>query len=176
MVEPLEYYNIHISQHSPLGMLQYLRMMLRNKSGAWTKLVLKENNPVVAFWRTFRSDFEGNIKVVACSEGEEGWYETTVGNFRLPDQAALKTPLPQGKGLGDVNRRLGEAEARVRQVDEERDGLATSNAQLVDDRAWMQQFGVIHIVNVILETPENTTAVANVNERAREAGFKAGYN
>ncbi|KAF5756972.1 hypothetical protein HanRHA438_Chr17g0831111 [Helianthus annuus] len=42
--------------------------------------------------------------------------------------------------LGDVNRRLEEAETRARQVAEERDGLATMNAQLVDDRAWMRDW------------------------------------
>ncbi|KAF5813963.1 hypothetical protein HanRHA438_Chr03g0115951 [Helianthus annuus] len=40
----------------------------------------------------------------------------------------------------------------------------------------MRHFGVVHIVNAILEAPKNMAAVANVNERAREAGFKAGYN
>ncbi|MFS7998637.1 hypothetical protein Hanom_Chr12g01156261 [Helianthus anomalus] len=68
--------------------LRYLRMMLWNKSSVMTKLVLKENN----------QDFEGKIEVVACSEGEEGWYETTVENFRLPNQAALDAPLLQAKG------------------------------------------------------------------------------
>ncbi|MFS8003076.1 hypothetical protein Hanom_Chr13g01209641 [Helianthus anomalus] len=49
--------------------------------------------------------FEGKIKVVECGEGEEEWYEATVGGFHLPNQAALEAPLPQGKGnlgaLGD---------------------------------------------------------------------------
>ncbi|KAF5761122.1 hypothetical protein HanXRQr2_Chr16g0761381 [Helianthus annuus] len=68
--------------------------------------------------------------------------------------------------LGDVNRRLEEAETRARQVAEEKDGLATMNAQLVADCAWMRDF-VIAI---------NTDAVAKVRECAREAGFKARYN
>ncbi|KAJ0836960.1 hypothetical protein HanRHA438_Chr16g0772841 [Helianthus annuus] len=71
--------------------------------------------------------------------------------------------------LGDVNRRLEEAETRARQVAEEKDGLATMNAQLVADCAWMRDFA-------ILDAPENTDAVAKVRECAREAGFKAGYN
>ncbi|KAM0040459.1 hypothetical protein Hdeb2414_s0012g00394121 [Helianthus debilis subsp. tardiflorus] len=84
-------------------------MMLWNKSGVRTKLVFKENNQVVAFWRTFRSDSERKIEVVACSEGEEGWYEAIVGNFRLPNQAALNATFPQGKGnLGA----LGDPEAK----------------------------------------------------------------
>ncbi|KAJ0940305.1 hypothetical protein HanRHA438_Chr02g0081881 [Helianthus annuus] len=69
-----------------------------------------------------------------------------------------------------------EAEARERQAEEDRDSLATSIAQLTSDRAWMRQFGIGHIVEAILDAPDNTVAVADVNERAPQAGFKAGYN
>ncbi|KAM0048948.1 hypothetical protein Hdeb2414_s0008g00280261 [Helianthus debilis subsp. tardiflorus] len=34
----------------------------------------------------------------------------------------------------------------------------------------------LKVVNAILEAPENTAAVEKVTERARETGFKAGYN
>ncbi|KAJ0623225.1 hypothetical protein HanIR_Chr01g0029451 [Helianthus annuus] len=87
--------------------LQYLHMMLQ---GVKNKLVVKEQDQgdfvvVVQFWRNFASNFEGKIEVVECGEGEEGWYKATVGGFRLPNQAALDAPLPQGKGnlgaLGD---------------------------------------------------------------------------
>ncbi|KAJ0948459.1 hypothetical protein HanRHA438_Chr01g0027461 [Helianthus annuus] len=60
--------------------------------------------------------------------------------------------------LGDVNHRLEEAETRARQVAEERDGLATMDAQLVADRTWMRGFGIAN--------------VAKVMECVREAGFK----
>ncbi|KAF5779252.1 hypothetical protein HanRHA438_Chr12g0568531 [Helianthus annuus] len=40
----------------------------------------------------------------------------------------------------------------------------------------MRQHGVGHIVETILDAPENATTVAEMNERARQAGFKAGYN
>ncbi|MFS7951589.1 hypothetical protein Hanom_Chr07g00596941 [Helianthus anomalus] len=67
--------------------LQYLCMMLRSK-GNHTKLVCKEKD----------QDSELNICVEKCGEGEEGWYETTVVSFRVPDPAALNAPLPQGAG------------------------------------------------------------------------------
>ncbi|MFS7910230.1 hypothetical protein Hanom_Chr02g00103831 [Helianthus anomalus] len=61
-------------------------MMLRNKPGVKKMLV-------------------GKIAVEECGPGEEGWYEATVGGFRLPNTAALDAPLPQGPGklgaLGD---------------------------------------------------------------------------
>ncbi|MFS7939283.1 hypothetical protein Hanom_Chr05g00449921 [Helianthus anomalus] len=31
--------------------------------------------------------------------GEEGWYETIVGNFRIPETAALEDLLPTGPGM-----------------------------------------------------------------------------
>ncbi|MFS8024332.1 hypothetical protein Hanom_Chr16g01461991 [Helianthus anomalus] len=82
--------------------LQYQRMMLWSKPGVKKKLVVKEkddnNRFLVRFWRGFANDFEGKIVVKECGEGEEGWYEATIGSFRLPNQAALDAPLLQGKG------------------------------------------------------------------------------
>ncbi|KAJ0680933.1 hypothetical protein HanPI659440_Chr16g0630051 [Helianthus annuus] len=77
--------------------------------------------------------------------------------------------------LGDVNRRLVEAEARATKVAEERDELAIMNANLVVDRTWMRNFVVQLIVNAILDAPKNTDALAEVVGRTREAGYKASY-
>ncbi|MFS7906235.1 hypothetical protein Hanom_Chr01g00056931 [Helianthus anomalus] len=70
--------------------------------------------------------------------------------------------------LGDVNRLLEEAETLARHVAEERDGLATMNAQLVADRPWMQDFIIANVENAILDAPENIDAVAKVMECVRE--------
>ncbi|KAJ0569092.1 hypothetical protein HanHA300_Chr05g0162101 [Helianthus annuus] len=83
--------------------LQILRMMLRGKPGQKTKPVLKEKNEDdlaidAPLWRMFCSDFEGKIEIVKCGLDEEGWYDTVVGNFRVPDEAALNALLAQGKG------------------------------------------------------------------------------
>ncbi|KAF5760454.1 hypothetical protein HanXRQr2_Chr16g0753681 [Helianthus annuus] len=40
----------------------------------------------------------------------------------------------------------------------------------------MRDHGIGHIVGTVLDAPENATAVNELKERAREAGFKAGYN
>ncbi|KAJ0699965.1 hypothetical protein HanOQP8_Chr10g0362121 [Helianthus annuus] len=40
----------------------------------------------------------------------------------------------------------------------------------------MREHGIAHIVETILDAPENATAIAEMKERARQAGFKAGYN
>ncbi|KAM0055234.1 hypothetical protein Hdeb2414_s0006g00203691 [Helianthus debilis subsp. tardiflorus] len=40
----------------------------------------------------------------------------------------------------------------------------------------MRQHGIGHIVEAILDAPENVTAVNDMKERVRRAGFKAGYN
>ncbi|KAM0025626.1 hypothetical protein Hdeb2414_s0021g00576791 [Helianthus debilis subsp. tardiflorus] len=55
----------------------------------------------------FHPDFKGKVAVVACEDGEEGFNLTIRDNFRVPDRAALKAELPQGKGdlgaLADPN-------------------------------------------------------------------------
>ncbi|KAJ0927534.1 hypothetical protein HanRHA438_Chr04g0183961 [Helianthus annuus] len=78
--------------------------------------------------------------------------------------------------LGEVTSRATEAETRVRQAEEVRDGLATSLARVTNDHAWMRQHGIRHIVEAIHDASENATVVTDMNERARQAGFKAGYD
>ncbi|KAF5760319.1 hypothetical protein HanRHA438_Chr16g0763861 [Helianthus annuus] len=39
----------------------------------------------------------------------------------------------------------------------------------------MRDLGIRHIIGTVLDAPENTAAVNELRERAREAGFKAGY-
>ncbi|KAM0060956.1 hypothetical protein Hdeb2414_s0004g00130241 [Helianthus debilis subsp. tardiflorus] len=83
--------------------------------------------------------------------------------------------------LPDVNKRFVEAEVWATKAEEEIDDLATMNANLVADRTWMQNFGVIYVTalsfvaNTILDAPENTDAVAEVVGHAREVRYKAGY-
>ncbi|KAF5795066.1 hypothetical protein HanXRQr2_Chr08g0335401 [Helianthus annuus] len=72
--------------------------------------------------------------------------------------------------------RAAEAEARAREVAEARDSLVSSFNQLKDDRDWMRDHGIGHIVKAILDAPENATGVDQIRQRARDAGFKAGDN
>ncbi|MFS7945106.1 hypothetical protein Hanom_Chr06g00520071 [Helianthus anomalus] len=131
MADFYEYYKIHISQLSPLGMaaaiactlevrsvyrkitkealvvlefqewygalqalplavisnkgLTTMCMMLRWKPGSRQKPMCRENNTVVPLWRIFASDIEGRIVIESCDADEEGWYETIVRSFRVPD-------------------------------------------------------------------------------------------
>ncbi|KAM0011650.1 hypothetical protein Hdeb2414_s0060g00760981 [Helianthus debilis subsp. tardiflorus] len=77
--------------------------------------------------------------------------------------------------LSYLSRRLMKVEARAAKVEEERDDMATMNANLVADRTWMQNFSVVQVANTILDALENTNAVAGVVGSAREAGYKADY-
>ncbi|KAJ0584500.1 hypothetical protein HanRHA438_Chr05g0223011 [Helianthus annuus] len=61
--------------------------------------VLSEDAPL---WRMFCPDFKGEVEIVACADGEEGFNRTIRDNFRLPDRAALEAVLPQGKGIVDL--------------------------------------------------------------------------
>ncbi|MFS8004180.1 hypothetical protein Hanom_Chr13g01222661 [Helianthus anomalus] len=85
--------------------------------------------------------------------------------------------------LEEVSAHAFEAEARARQAEEVRDGLTTSLNQLTANRDWMRDHGIAHIsiwcpfyLCTILDAPENATAVNEIKERARQAGFKVGYN
>ncbi|KAJ0467639.1 hypothetical protein HanIR_Chr14g0687541 [Helianthus annuus] len=73
-----------------------------------------------------------------------------------------------------VTARVAEAEARAREAAEARDSLISSLDQLKADRDWMRDHG-IGLSEPFL-TRLRTRAVNELKERAREAGFKAGYN
>ncbi|KAM0052171.1 hypothetical protein Hdeb2414_s0007g00245121 [Helianthus debilis subsp. tardiflorus] len=121
VAEILEYYKLHISQLSPLGMIQVrnfeymfralgivpilwvLRMMLgRMSRKARPDCGKRVEAPL---WRMFCPDFMGEVEIVAYADDEEGFNRTIRNNFRLPDRAALEAVLSEGKGdlgaLGD---------------------------------------------------------------------------
>ncbi|KAJ0561051.1 hypothetical protein HanHA300_Chr06g0218471 [Helianthus annuus] len=78
-------------------------MMLGGKLGRQARLVLREKNEdglavEASLLRMFCPDFEGKIEIVKCGPDEEGWNETILSNFRVPNEAALESVLPEGKG------------------------------------------------------------------------------
>ncbi|KAJ0940316.1 hypothetical protein HanRHA438_Chr02g0082001 [Helianthus annuus] len=78
--------------------------------------------------------------------------------------------------LAEVNARVIEAEKRASEAAEDRDSLTSSFKQLEVDCEWMRFHGIGHIVKAILDAPETATGIDLIKQRAREAGFKAGYN
>ncbi|MFS7974467.1 hypothetical protein Hanom_Chr09g00869121 [Helianthus anomalus] len=46
--------------------------------------------------RIFDPTFKGKVELLPCGK-REGFNLEIVGNFRIPDRATLKAPLPQGK-------------------------------------------------------------------------------
>ncbi|KAJ0522059.1 hypothetical protein HanRHA438_Chr10g0455811 [Helianthus annuus] len=68
------------------------------------------------------------------------------------------------------------AEERANAAVEARDALTSSLQQLEADREWMRSQGIAHIVQDIMNAPETATGLDLVKERARDAGFKAGYS
>ncbi|KAJ0468802.1 hypothetical protein HanIR_Chr14g0700791 [Helianthus annuus] len=77
--------------------------------------------------------------------------------------------------LEEVSSRATKAEAWALQAEEVRDGLTTSLGLVTEGHEWMRLHSIGHIVETILDAPENATTVAEIYERARQAGFKAGY-
>ncbi|KAJ0934446.1 hypothetical protein HanRHA438_Chr03g0107541 [Helianthus annuus] len=112
-------------------------------------------------------------------------------NLALAKLERTQGPVARDATLADVNRCLVEAEARASKAEEERgqafstlDEAISMNANLTHDRAWIPKFGVVHlnalssffnVANAILHALETTNAVADVVERARDAGYMAGY-
>ncbi|KAJ0541450.1 hypothetical protein HanLR1_Chr09g0308041 [Helianthus annuus] len=78
--------------------------------------------------------------------------------------------------LAEVTARATEAETRASEAAEARDSLTSSFNQLETDREWMRCHGIAHIVRAILDAPEIATGIDVIKQRARYAGFKAGYN
>ncbi|MFS7999576.1 hypothetical protein Hanom_Chr12g01167971 [Helianthus anomalus] len=86
--------------------LWVLRMMLGRLSRNVRPVLWEKSGEEAPLWRMFWPNFKGEVEIVACVDGEEGFNRTIIGNFRMPDWAALNAVLPQGKGdlgaLGDL--------------------------------------------------------------------------
>ncbi|KAJ0534701.1 hypothetical protein HanIR_Chr09g0422651 [Helianthus annuus] len=76
----------------------------------------------------------------------------------------------------DLTARMTAAEERANVAVEARDALTSSFNQLEADREWMRSHGIARIVQAIMDAPETAAGLDLVKERARDAGFKAGYS
>ncbi|KAM0029406.1 hypothetical protein Hdeb2414_s0018g00525321 [Helianthus debilis subsp. tardiflorus] len=76
----------------------------------------------------------------------------------------------------DLTARVTVAEERANAAVEAKDALTSSFNQLEADREWMRCHGIARIVQAIMDAPKTATGLDLVKERARDAGFKAGYN
>ncbi|KAJ0912476.1 hypothetical protein HanRHA438_Chr06g0274771 [Helianthus annuus] len=76
----------------------------------------------------------------------------------------------------DLTARVTAAEERANTAVEARDALTSSFNQLEADREWMRSHGIARIVQAIMDAPETAVGLDLVKERARDAGFKAGYS
>ncbi|KAJ0603894.1 hypothetical protein HanHA300_Chr02g0043381 [Helianthus annuus] len=76
----------------------------------------------------------------------------------------------------DFTARVSVAEKRADAAAEAKDALVSSFNQLEADREWLRTHGIARIVEAIRNAPETASGLDLVRERARDAGFKAGYN
>uniref|UniRef100_A0A251S1L3 Uncharacterized protein n=2 Tax=Helianthus annuus TaxID=4232 RepID=A0A251S1L3_HELAN len=76
----------------------------------------------------------------------------------------------------DLTARVSVAEKRTDAAVEAKDALVSSFNQLEADREWLRTHGIARIVEAIMNAPETAAGLDLVRERARDAGFKAGYN
>ncbi|KAJ0841626.1 hypothetical protein HanPSC8_Chr14g0632571 [Helianthus annuus] len=76
----------------------------------------------------------------------------------------------------DLTARVSAAEKRAEAAAEAKDALVSSFNQLEADREWLRTHCIARIVEAIMNAPETSSGLDLVKERARDAGFKAGYN
>ncbi|KAM0071734.1 hypothetical protein Hdeb2414_s0001g00028581 [Helianthus debilis subsp. tardiflorus] len=76
----------------------------------------------------------------------------------------------------DLTARVSVAEERADAAVEAKDALVSSFEQLKADREWLRTHGIARIVEAIMDAPETAAGLDLVKQRARDAGFKAGYN
>ncbi|KAM0042592.1 hypothetical protein Hdeb2414_s0010g00331571 [Helianthus debilis subsp. tardiflorus] len=76
----------------------------------------------------------------------------------------------------DLTARVSVAEERADAAVEAKDALVSSFEQLKADCEWLRTHGIARIVEAIIDAPETAAGLDLVKERARDAGFKAGYN
>ncbi|KAJ0883498.1 hypothetical protein HanPSC8_Chr10g0422231 [Helianthus annuus] len=93
----------------------------------------------------------------------------------LQEANAEQTRLKQVK-VADLTARVTVAEEWANMAVEARDALTSSFNQLEADREWMRSHSIAHIVQAIMDAPETATGLDLVKQRARDAGFKAGYS
>ncbi|KAM0028507.1 hypothetical protein Hdeb2414_s0018g00514741 [Helianthus debilis subsp. tardiflorus] len=85
--------------------LWVLRMMLGRMSRKARPVLRDKSGEEAPLWRMFCPDFKGQVEILTCGTGEEGWNYTIINNFWVPYRVALDAVLPEGKGdlgaLGD---------------------------------------------------------------------------
>ncbi|KAJ0622005.1 hypothetical protein HanIR_Chr01g0015211 [Helianthus annuus] len=113
------------------------------------------------------------------------------------DCTRLNQTVTREVKVADLTARVTVAEKRANEVVEARDALTSSFNQLEADCEWMRSRGIAHvsitcllyqmfsddliilvlqIVQSIMDAPETATGLDLVKQRARDAGFKAGYS
>ncbi|XP_035839061.1 uncharacterized protein LOC118486608 [Helianthus annuus] len=88
----------------------------------------------------------------------------------------LSSMLAREVAVTDLTTRVSAAEKRADAVAEAKNALVSSFNQLEADREWLRTHGIARIVEAIMNAPETSSGLDLVKERAREAGFKAGFN
>ncbi|KAJ0888486.1 hypothetical protein HanRHA438_Chr09g0402531 [Helianthus annuus] len=109
----------------------------------------------------------------ACARENEKLFRVhqELNNLKAANAALVKERTVAEAAIKEADTRgataLKEAEARAAQE------LADANADRTKVNKVVEE---LQIVETILDAPENATTVADMNELARQAGFKAGYN
>ncbi|KAJ0514232.1 hypothetical protein HanHA300_Chr10g0367281 [Helianthus annuus] len=150
-----------------------LAKLLSDERKLWKEACARENEKLFRLRQELNNLEAANAALVK----EKTAAEAAVKEAETRSVTALKeVEAHAAKELADANADRTKLNKVVEELQEARDGLATSLVKVTDDHAWMRQHGIRHIVEAILDAPENATAVTDMNECARQAGFKAAYD
>ncbi|KAJ0700640.1 hypothetical protein HanOQP8_Chr10g0370441 [Helianthus annuus] len=156
-----------------LEQVRSLAKLLSDERKIWKEACARENEKLFRLRQELNNLKAANAALVK----EKTTAEAAVKEAETRNVTALKEAEAHvAKELADANADHNKLNKVVEELQEARDGLATSLVKVTDDHAWMRQHGIRNIVEAILDAPENATTVTDMNERARQAGFKAAYD
>ncbi|KAJ0715715.1 hypothetical protein HanPI659440_Chr13g0504431 [Helianthus annuus] len=142
-----------------------LANLLTEERKLWKEACARENEKLFRLRQELNNLKAANVALVK----EKTAAEAAVKEAEARSAAALQEVEARiVKELADANADRTKLNKVVEelQAEEDRDGLATSLAQVTNDHAWMRQHGIGHIVEAIFDAPENVTAINDINERA----------
>ncbi|KAF5768209.1 hypothetical protein HanXRQr2_Chr14g0633741 [Helianthus annuus] len=151
-----------------LKQVRTLSKLLSDERKGWREACARENEKLFRVRQQVTNLKAANVALVK----EKAAGEAAAKEAKEAEARGAKALV---EGL-KVTARAAEAEARAREAAEARDSLISSLDQVKADRDWMRDHDIGHVLSEPFLTRLRTRAVNELKERAREAGFKAGYN
>ncbi|XP_035836222.1 uncharacterized protein LOC110911591 [Helianthus annuus] len=144
-----------------------------NERKKWNESWAKQNN---LLFHTRQELANAKAANVALGNEKAAAEAAAAKALQAKDEALKAEVQARAVAVTDLTARVSDAEKRADAAVEAKDVLVSSFNQLEADREWLRTHGIARIVEAIMNAPETSSGLDLVKERAREAGFKAGFN